>query len=165
MTSTTDILDHRKFWQENLPRLKYHNPNVPMIVNRHTIQDQTPIMTIYFRDPDSADAASTIDLKTQPGSSRTNLSKAQPPAPGERVVHIDMKEKHSSIILEHFMSETRAVPLAPTGEEIAEMQDLDAMAVQAVKDQGRVKALRDERKREEEMLKRARQVGVGDEDS
>ncbi|PFH61422.1 hypothetical protein XA68_17408 [Ophiocordyceps unilateralis] len=39
----------RKFWRECLPRLKYHNPGVAMIVNRHGNNASPPIMTIYLR--------------------------------------------------------------------------------------------------------------------
>ncbi|RFU80966.1 ribosomal mrp49 [Trichoderma arundinaceum] len=148
----------RKFWKEYLPRLKYHNPSVPMIVNRHDQNQLPPTMTIYLRKPNSSTAASSEPL-AQPSSSRTNLSKAQPPTADERVVHIDMTNKHSSHILEFFMAETRAVPLQPTNEEIAEMQSLETLRKNADVDRERVRQLRLEKKKEEDMLKRARAAG------
>ncbi|UNI20080.1 hypothetical protein JDV02_006206 [Purpureocillium takamizusanense] len=155
----------RKFWREYLPRLKYHNPAIPMIVNRHDQNSSPPTMTIYLRKTTSPSADSpSADLPaakahTQPGSSINNLSKAQPPASDERVVHIDMKNKHSSQIFDFFAAETRAKALQPTTEEIAEMQSLKAFKKQAGVDRERVRQLRAERKKEEDMLKRARAAG------
>lgn len=149
---------NRKFWKEYLPRLKYHNPSIPMIVNRHDQNQLPPTMSIYLRKSDSSAAASSEPL-AQPSSSRTNLSKAQPPTADERVVHIDMTNKHSSHILEFFMAETRAVPLQPTNEEITEMQALETLRRNADVDRERVRQLRLEKKKEEDMLKRARAAG------
>ncbi|KYK55742.1 putative ribosomal protein MRP49 [Drechmeria coniospora] len=153
----------KKFWRECLPRLKYHNPSIPMIVNRHGQNQTPPAMTIYLRttgDAPSSDSTTAIpEHHMQPASSRTGLSKAQPPNPGERVVRIDMKGKHSSDILEFLVAETRATVLKPAAEDIAEMQALEAMKKQAVIDGERVRQLRAERKKEEDMLKRARAAG------
>lgn len=112
-------------------------------------------MTIYMRTSATPSTAET----SQPASSRTNLSKAQPPTADEKIVTIDMKNKHSSDILEYFLAETRAKVLQPTNAEIAEIQSLEAMNKQAVLDRERVRALRAEKKKEEDMLKRARAAG------
>ncbi|KOS22682.1 putative 54S ribosomal protein [Escovopsis weberi] len=146
----------RKFWRECLPRLKFHNPSVPMIVNRHDQNQNPATMTIYFRKPD---VPAEPDAPTQPASSRTNLSKAQAPNSDERAVRIDMTNKHSSHILDFFMAETRAIALQPTVEQIAEMQSLEALRKQAATDRERVRLLRAEKKKEEDMLKRARAAG------
>ncbi|GJN74342.1 ribosomal protein MRP49 [Purpureocillium lilacinum] len=152
----------RKFWREYLPRLKYHNPAIPMIVNRHDQNSSAPTMSIYLRNNSatspSADSPAA-EAHAQPASSRNNLSKAQPPASDERVVHIDMKDKHSTDILEYFVAETRAKGLQPTAEEIAEMQSLEALKKEAAVDRERVRQLRAEKKKEEDMLKRARAAG------
>ncbi|KAK7417177.1 hypothetical protein QQX98_004780 [Neonectria punicea] len=146
----------RKFWLENLPRLKYHNPSVPMIVNRHTQNSQQPTLSIYLRKPDAGAAPAT---RSQPASSRDNLSKAAAPDADERVVTIDMTKKHSSHILEFVLAETKATVIHPTTDEIRELQELEAMRKQADVDRDRVKRLREEKKREDEMLKRARAAG------
>ena len=126
-----------------------------MIVNRHDQNQTAPLMTIYLRT--TAQAGS--ELSSQPSSSRTNLSKAQPPGADENTVTIDMKGKHSSDILEYFIAETRAKPLQPTREEIAELQSLESEAKQANVDRERIRQLRAEKKKEEDMLKRARAAG------
>lgn len=87
------------------------------------------------------------------------MSKATPPDADEKIVTVDMTEKHSSHILEYVLAETRAVPIKPTKEEIRELQELDAMARQAEVDRARMRSLHEEKKREEDMLKRARAAG------
>lgn len=49
----------RKFWRENLPRLKYHNPAVPMIVNRTRDQDGPATLSIYMVDDGKGSAPAT----------------------------------------------------------------------------------------------------------
>ncbi|KAF9767608.1 hypothetical protein IL306_015200 [Fusarium sp. DS 682] len=147
----------KKFWRENLPRLKYHNPSVPMIVNRHSRNNKKPTLSIYLRKPDASTPPPTT--RSQPASSRNNMSKATPPDADEKIVTVDMTEKHSSHILEYVLAETRAIPIKPTKEEIRELQELDAMARQAEVDRARMRSLREEKKREEDMLKRARAAG------
>ncbi|KAG6069006.1 hypothetical protein E4U32_006056 [Claviceps aff. humidiphila group G2b] len=159
----------RKFWREKLPRLKYYNPSIPMIVNRHDQNATSPLLKIYLRTkPATADDSTTASApppNTQPASSRTNLSKAQPPAPNEEIVTIDMKNKQSSQILEQFLQETRAVPLQPTKEDIEEMQYLEEIRLQGNADREVMRQKREELKREEDMLKRARSAGGVTEDA
>lgn len=130
-----------------------------MIVNRHDQNDSAPTMTIYLRNSEGASTSQADSTSTQPASSRSNLSKAQPPSANERTVVIDMKDKQSSHILEYFMAETRAVPLQPSAEEITEMQSLEALRKRSEFDRDRVRHIRAEKKREEDMLKRARAAG------
>ncbi|KAG6109093.1 hypothetical protein E4U14_003382 [Claviceps sp. LM454 group G7] len=155
----------RKFWREKLPRLKYHNPSIPMIVNRHDQNTTSPLLTIYLRTKPATADDSTTASAPQPASSRTNLSKAQPPAPNEEIVTIDMKNKQSSQILEQFLQETRAVPLQPTKEDIEEMQYLEEIRLQGDADREVMRQKREELKREEDMLKRARSAGGMTEDA
>src|SRR4051794_14085864 len=115
-----------------------------MIINRHDNNANPPQMTIYMRT--SAVGESSAGETTQPASSRTNLSKAQPPRPDEKTVVIDMKNKHSSDILENFIAETQAKVLQPTSAEIAEIQSLETMSKQANVDKERVRTLRAEKK-------------------
>lgn len=138
-----------------------------MIVNRHNETTQSPLMTIYLRKSASTttDANTASESHLQPSSSRNNLSKAVPPTADERIVHVDMKNKHSSQILEYFVAETRAVPLQATPEELAEMQELERGKKQGSVDRIRVRTVREEKKREEDMLKRARAAGGMTEES
>jgi large subunit ribosomal protein MRP49 len=153
----------KKFWREQLPRLKYHNPAVPMIVNTHKNADRPPVMSIYLRkgDASSSDAAAVTGA-----SSRHNKSRAPAPASNETVVHIDMKMKLSSHIYEYLLAETKAVPLKPSKEDIRAMQDLADHKRQSAFDRARVRQLMEEKKKDEDMLRRARAAGgMGDEES
>lgn len=129
-----------------------------MVVNRFDKASKNPRMTVYMRKP-NVPANATPTPMVQPSSSRINLSPPQPPTPEERIVNIDIKNKHTSHILEFFMAETRAVPIQPTKEDIAEMQAVEALHKKAEVDRQRVAAVRAEKKREEDMLKRARALG------
>lgn len=145
-----------------------------MIVNRHRQNEKHPVMTIYFREgpatTTTTPAATTPEQPTtstsmvQPPSSFSGLSPAQPAAPDERVATIDMHDKHSSQILEFFMAETRAAPVEPTPEEVEEIGALEALKKQADFDRTRVNRLKAEKKREEDLLRRARALAVGGED-
>lgn len=70
-----------------------------------------------------------------------------------------MKNKHSSTILEFFLAETRALTIAPTKEEIEEIQSLKVLKKESQVSRARVLADRMAKKREEDMLKRARAAG------
>lgn len=145
----------RKFWKEYLPRLKYHNPSIPMILNRHHNNEVPPKMTIYLaRDP-----AKPPKTFLQTPSSHENTSKAQPPTESERTVEINMQNKHSEQILEYFMAETRAVPLQPTEKELEELKKLEELDVQRKADHEDYMQRRAIKNREAEMLRRARAAG------
>ena len=111
----------RKFWRLCLPRLKYWNPAIPMIVNRTKDQAGPATMSIYFRQG-SVDA--TKSSKHQLPSSAEGLSKAPSPEEDEKVVTIDMKSQHSDQILKEFLEKTGAVPVVPTPQEEIEMQEV-----------------------------------------
>lgn len=127
-----------------------------MIVNRHPETAVSPLMSIYLRNS----TPSTTDAPfIQPMSSREGLSKAAAASPHERIVTIDMKDKHSSQILEQLLAETRAVPYEASAQDLTEMQALERGKKRSAKDRSRVQTVRDEKKREDEMLKRARAAG------
>ncbi|KAJ3497784.1 hypothetical protein NLG97_g1639 [Lecanicillium saksenae] len=151
----------KKFWREYLPRLKYNNPAVSMIVNRHSQNEQSPTMTVYLRTGSNAVAPTTA----QPASSRVGLSKAQPPASNERIVQIDMKNKQSTNILEQLIAQVGAVPLQPTPEDAAEWQSLEELRKLSNASRDRVNAIKAEKQREATMLERARAAGAATEEA
>lgn len=125
----------RKFWRENLPRLKYWNPSVPMIVNRTEDQTSPATMTVYFYQ--NRDGTSTPN-STTPTSSTQGRAKAPPPSENERVLTIDMKHQHSDDILATFMQKTGAVPVVPTTQDESEMRELDSLKQRGTIDRARV---------------------------
>jgi large subunit ribosomal protein MRP49 len=134
-----------------------------MIVNTHQRNNKSPVMSIYMRQAEASSPADAPAIQTT--SSRTGKSKAPAPGPNERVVTIDMKDKHSSHILDFFVAETRAAVVNPTKEDIKEMQAMEAFKRKAVVDRERVRQLLAEKKKEQDMLKRARAAGGMAEDA
>ncbi|KAI1800825.1 CI-B8 domain-containing protein [Daldinia bambusicola] len=155
----------RKFWKTCLPRLKYWNPAVPMLVNRTQDQSAPAKMSIYFRQAaltsDTPSALTTklsqLPLAQQPHSSTSNEHPAPEPEEGERVVTIDMKNVHSDQILTEFMSKTGATLVQPTPDELAEMRQIEELEEKAAIDRAVMKKYIDDKKREERMLALARQ--------
>lgn len=127
-----------------------------MIVNRKDNTEGAATMTIYFRNAAAA-ASGEHATRIQPPSSGMDTSKAVAPAADERVVKIDMKNKHSDDILRAFLAETKAQPVEPTPEEAEEIKAVEEFLVQAEKDRTIVQNYRDEVKKEAAMLAAARQ--------
>ncbi|KAK1997629.1 hypothetical protein LX36DRAFT_657358 [Colletotrichum falcatum] len=144
----------KKFWREMLPRLKYYNPGVPMIVNRKPNTDGAAIMSVYFSATGAPVDPSTLP---QPPSSGMDNSKAQPPLEGvERVVRIDMKDRHSNEILDRFLAETKAEVILPGPEDEREMKEAEELKIKAEKDRRRNFKIREEEQKQKAMLARAR---------
>ncbi|QSZ33322.1 hypothetical protein DSL72_002910 [Monilinia vaccinii-corymbosi] len=57
-------LGPRHFWRRCLPRLKYHNPAVPMTVNRTTDTSDPATLTIHFSTPPNPTDTPTTYTKT-----------------------------------------------------------------------------------------------------
>ncbi|GAB1313021.1 Ribosomal protein/NADH dehydrogenase domain-containing protein [Madurella fahalii] len=138
----------RKFWREALPRLKYWNPAVPMIVNR-TVDQQGPAkLSLYLREPG---ATLRSDIQ-QLSSAADGFSKAPTPAEGERVVTIDMKHRRSEAILQEFMKKSGAVAVEPTPQDEAQLSEVKELKSRSNIDRARVKKMIDAQKREKAMI-------------
>ncbi|KAI1101910.1 CI-B8 domain-containing protein [Jackrogersella minutella] len=153
----------RKFWKICLPRLKYWNPAVPMLVNRSEDQTAPAKMSIYFRQAALSDKpsalstkAATLPMAQQPHSSIKNESPAPEPEEDERVVTIEMKEVHSEQILTEFLAKTGATLVKPTPDELMEMRQVEELSEKAAVDRAIVKKYLDDIRREERMLAQAR---------
>ncbi|KAI1780506.1 CI-B8 domain-containing protein [Hypoxylon cercidicola] len=155
----------RKFWKNCLPRLKFWNPAIPMLVNRTSDQSAPAKMSIYFRQASLASDKPTalasklrmLPLAQQPHSSTENEHPAPEPEEGERVVTIDMKHVHSDEILTQFIAKTGAAPVHPTPDELMEMRQLEELAERADVDRAIRKKYLDDVRREERMRALARQ--------
>ncbi|KAL1881101.1 hypothetical protein VTK73DRAFT_4778 [Phialemonium thermophilum] len=145
----------RKFWRENLPRLKFWNPAIPMIVNRTKEQQGAATMTLYFRTDDRASTAPDTPIP-QLNSATDGSSPAPEPQPGEQTIVIDMKERHSSSILDEFLEKTGAVPVMPTPQENADLQAIEEMKKRSEIDREKKRVLREAQKREKAFLAEAR---------
>lgn len=87
----------RKFWRENLTRLKYYNPAVPMFVNRHDEPEGSAILSIYIRD----DGTTHRTLKLPPAPQLPQLTassdtSAEGAAAGEGEGGVDAEGKSAA---------------------------------------------------------------------
>ena len=134
-----------------------------MLVNRFPDQERPATMSIYFRQSAADDAAAggkaalPVPLAQQPHSSTSGECPAPPPAEGERVVTIDMKNVHSDAILDEFLQKTGAVLVHPTPDEIVEMRQIEELRERGAVDRAINKKILDDKRREERMLAQARQ--------
>lgn len=95
-----------------------------MIVNRRQNNDNPPTLTIYLRKDDSTGAAGQENVALS-FSSKTGEAKAPVPADGETTITIEMRNQHSSNILQQFIEKTGAVQVRPTPQEKQELDDLE----------------------------------------
>ncbi|TLD28983.1 hypothetical protein PspLS_03131 [Pyricularia sp. CBS 133598] len=143
MTRSLAELGPRKFWRRYLPQLKYHNPSVPMILNRlpeNTEKSKPALLSIYLRTPTTSTTATTTSRKasSQPQqiaemkSATDGSSPAPAPLEGETVVTIDATNLKSKTILKELLAKTGAkLAPGPTPQERAEKAELDALDAQA----------------------------------
>ena len=147
----------RKFYRECLPRLKYWNPSVAMIVNRTADNSGPATMTLYFRQPSPTSAPSKpINSKQQPSSSMEGASPAAAPLEDERTVTIDMKAQRSEEILESFLKHTGAKVLETPLADVEAMQVIEERRLRSEADAIEGAKRRAILAREEELLEKAR---------
>lgn len=110
----------RKFWQNALPRLKYHNPAVSMTIDRVNVEEGPATLTVYFGIPPSATS------KTSSPDLPANLTpvSTEEIAAYDRTEVIDMRHKRDSEILSQLMDVTKAIQILPSPEDEAELQKL-----------------------------------------
>lgn len=121
-----------------------------MIVNRTTDQAGPAKLTLYFREPGAAPGS---EAGVQQLTSATDgFSKAPPPAEGERVVTIDMKNRRSEAILHEFLQKSGATAVEPTPRDEAQLREVEELKARSNVDRARVKKMIDAQKREKAMI-------------
>lgn len=146
-------LGPRRFWRFNLPRLKYHNPAVPMTVNRTNDQDGPATLTVFFAPPSNSPSPTSSPAPTSSTSQSTSPSDH---APFERTQSISMKHKLEPEILALLMDITKATPVEATLEEQAELEELGELRQRSELDSKRSAEVNEKIKREQDMLAQAR---------
>lgn len=137
-----------------MPRLKYHNPAIPMTVNRTTNQDGPAVMTIHFTEPTGVDKIlPAVPSTTSTQSSSILVSDTASP---ERIETINMKHRHESEILSQLLSITKAVPIEPTEKELEQIRDLEEQRLLSEQDSRRSQIVNENRRRKEAILAQAR---------
>ena len=128
---------HSKFWRHILPRLAYHNPSIPISVTRSETKDSPCVLSVHL------------------ASNEASAESSQTATPN--VLTIDMKMKQESEILSQLMQVTGAKQVEPTSEEVDMMRDLEEQRARGEKDSSRSRAHRAQWKKEQDMLKAARE--------
>ncbi|KAH8435385.1 mitochondrial 54S ribosomal protein mL61 [Aspergillus melleus] len=138
----------RHFWRNCLPRLKYHNPAIPMTVRRTDEQDGPAALTIYFAEQ-ASNAASLA-------ASQINDKHAPAPSETEKSAILDVKNLDYQQIWKKVQMMTGAQEIAATAEEEAEVRKFEQWRQQSDKDRVRMAGLRQAKKDQERMLQEAR---------
>lgn len=146
-------LGPRKFWRHYLPRLKYHNPAVPMTVNRTTNQSGPATLTVFFAPPPDSQSPTSSPAPTSSTSQSTSPSEH---TPFERAQSIDLKHRREPEIMALLMATTKATPVHATAEEQAELEELEEQRERSERDTARSAEVNAKRKREAEVLAQAR---------
>lgn len=140
----------RHFWRNCLPRLKYHNPGVPMSVQQTQDQDGPAALTIYFAE--QAGSAATAIAGKNP------VTDKHAPAPGdnEKTAVVDVKGLNFKEIWSRVKASTGAEEVRPNSEEEAELKRLRELSEQSAKDRQRIQSIQQAKKDQERMLAEAR---------
>ncbi|KAK4988266.1 hypothetical protein LTR66_007370 [Elasticomyces elasticus] len=146
----------RKFWRQELVRLKYHNPAVSMTVERSTVQHDSATMSIHFTSENAPQTSGSATSAPNATSSTSTDKAPSNAAPTERVETIDMKFKSSNEILKEFMQVTRAMPVEATAEEREVMRSLEEQRIRGERDSKLSLEVRQKKKREEAILAQAK---------
>jgi large subunit ribosomal protein MRP49 len=147
----------RKFWRNCLPRLKYHNPAIPMTINRTNDQLGPALLTVHFTS--TAEAATTKPEVSSTTSKHTSTGPvpASKSGPGtERTEVINMKHRLDSEILDQLLKLTKAKIVLPTPEETRQIREIEEQNAKSARDAAMMQVENAKRKREEEILKQAR---------
>lgn len=137
----------RQFWRRCLPRLKYHNPAIPVTVKQTEEQEGPAALTIFF---------SGAPQSTQHHDSSTNDKYAPAPTGNEKTIVIDTKGKDYQQIWQKVQEATGAQEITPAAEDIQQLAEFKQMAIKSEKDRARVAGMIQAKKDQERMLQEAR---------
>ncbi|KAG9248188.1 50S ribosomal protein-like protein Mrp49 [Calycina marina] len=145
----------RHFWRQFLPRLKYHNPGVPMTVTRHEAFSSPATLTIHYTSALHLPSKAAISSTTTPLTSSAPVPQSTPIAATVTTEVINMKDKPEAEILAKLMEITKAKTVRPTEEEKRMIKDMEEHQTRTDKDRA-VQAVETARKkREKAMLAKA----------
>jgi large subunit ribosomal protein MRP49 len=144
------------------PRLKYHNPAIPMTVRRSDDKTFPAILSVFMRGPPPSSPPAPTPPSYRPVGPNDEMVRWQPDAPRpvpsaeERVVEIDMQHRSEQDIWDEFVKLTGATPIEPTQAEVEEMERLAAQRVVSEADRQRTRAVWEAVVRERNILKMAK---------
>ncbi|KAJ5971937.1 uncharacterized protein N7479_001855 [Penicillium vulpinum] len=140
----------RHFWRNCLPRLKFHNPGVPMTVTQTSDQQGPAALTIYFAERVGSAATSLANEK------KVTDELAPAPEANEQSAVLDIKNRTYQQIWDRVQAMTGATVVPATPEDIALSQKLAEIKRKSGPDRQRVAAIRQAKKDQERMLAEAR---------
>ncbi|KAJ6099736.1 hypothetical protein N7467_001271 [Penicillium canescens] len=140
----------RHFWRKCLPRLKYHNPGVPMTVRQTTEQQGPAALSIYFAERASDAAVAVANEK------KVEDSHAPAAEPNEQAIVLNVKDFTYQQIWDRVQAITNAQKVSGTAEDTEQLKRWKDIQDKSVKDRQRVNALRQAKKDQERMLAVAR---------
>ncbi|PWY88448.1 50S ribosomal protein Mrp49 [Aspergillus heteromorphus CBS 117.55] len=138
----------RHFWRKCLPRLKFHNPAIPMTVRQTTEQEIPASLTIYFSERTS-DAASLLAAKITD-------KHAPKPLDTEQSAILELKDLDFQAIWNKVAKVTGAQEVPPTAADLAQRARHQEMDAKSITDRARVAEIRQQRADRERMLKEAK---------
>ncbi|CAI7630048.1 unnamed protein product [Penicillium discolor] len=140
----------RHFWRNCLPRLKYHNPGVPMSVTQTSNQQGPAALTIYFAERVGSAATALANEK------KVIDELAPAPEANEQSAVLDIKNRTYQQIWDRVQAMTNAKVVPANSEDIALSQKLAEIKKKSGPDRERVQAIRQAKKDQERMLAEAR---------
>lgn len=146
----------RKLWRNELIRLKYHNPAVPITIDRTAQQDDQAVLSIHFTEHDAPQTSASETSSPAPIDSTTSTSTPSDAAATTRVETIDMTGKMNDEILAALISATKATVLDTSAADQSLLLDLRAQETRNAAARALSAEVRRKAKREAEALRRAR---------
>ncbi|KAL5334755.1 CI-B8 domain-containing protein [Aspergillus crustosus] len=138
----------RHFWRNCLPRLKYHNPAIPMTVKQTTDQEGPAALTVYF--------AEKLSNAAQGSPETVKDEHAPKPSETEKTASLDLRHLAYKDIWNKLKTVTGAQEVVPTAAEEAQLQKIAEWRVKSKEDQARIGAIQQAKKDHELMLQQAR---------
>ncbi|KEQ69754.1 hypothetical protein M436DRAFT_55377 [Aureobasidium namibiae CBS 147.97] len=141
----------KKFWRHELVRLKFHNPAIPMTLDRTAAQTDPALMTVFFADPEASPTSGAAPTTSTSGDKEpSNYS------PSTRTETIDMTMRTPENILADLIRITNARQVEATQEELETLRSLEEQRLRSEKDSKLSLEVREKKKREEALLAQAR---------
>jgi large subunit ribosomal protein MRP49 len=144
------------FWRHELVRLKFHNPAIPMSIDRTALQTDPALLSVHYTNPDAVQSSSSVTSAPASRDSTTKNTTPSEAASTERVETINMTHSNNTEILEAFVRLTKAYPIEPTAEEKEELASLEEQRIRSAAASKLSAEVRARQKREKELLEQAR---------
>ncbi|RDL40375.1 uncharacterized protein BP5553_00354 [Venustampulla echinocandica] len=150
----------RVFWRNELRRLKYYNPSIPMTISRSMNPADPATMEIHFK---KADGTTTPESSTEtPPPTTTTDSSSIPATENPKVV--DIKGHGPGFILHQLITYTNAKTVEPTEEDLVQLEEMKEKKERGRKDSVLMQKVNKKRKedKEKDILARGGMVNLAE---